>query len=47
MNHIDVLDDAVNVNVHILRFPLSYEEIRNVLGEACSEPKRTMEIPER
>ena len=34
MNHIDILDDAVNVNRNILRFPLSYDEIKNVLGEA-------------
>ncbi|MCR4608467.1 MAG: hypothetical protein K5750_02075 [Eubacterium sp.] len=34
MNHIDVLDSAVNVNGHILEFPLSYDEIKAVLGEA-------------
>ncbi|MBO4358703.1 MAG: hypothetical protein J5796_02765 [Erysipelotrichaceae bacterium] len=34
MNHIDVLDDAVSVNGHVLKFPLSYDEIRDALGEA-------------
>lgn len=34
MNCIDVLDNAVNVNGHVLQFPLSYDEIRNAFGEA-------------
>ena len=34
MNIIDVLDTAVNINGHILEFPMSYGEIKEFLGEA-------------
>ena len=34
MNTVDVLDDAVIVNGHLLRFPVSYEELKKELGEA-------------
>ena len=37
MNHIDVLDNAVTVNGHLLEFPLSYDEIKAALGEARLE----------
>lgn len=33
MNQIDVLDDAVNVNGHLLTFPLSQDELEGALGE--------------
>lgn len=34
MNTIDVLNTGINVNGHILDFPMSYKEIEKVLGEA-------------
>ena len=34
MNIIDVLDTAVNINGHVLEFPMSYGEIKEFLGEA-------------
>ena len=34
MNSIDVLDTAVNVNGHTFSFPISYDELKEVLGEA-------------
>lgn len=34
MNVIDVLDKAVSVNGHVFSFPISYEELKEVLGEA-------------
>ncbi len=34
MNSIDVLDTAVSINGHVFSFPISYEEIKDVLGEA-------------
>ena len=34
MNIIDVLDTAVSINGHILEFPMSYGEIKELLGEA-------------
>lgn len=37
MNLIDVLDNAVTVNGHLLEFPLSYDEIKAALGEARLE----------
>lgn len=33
MNTVDVLDDAVMINGHLLRFPISYEELKKELGE--------------
>lgn len=36
MNCLDVVDNGINVNGHLLTFPLSYDEIRAVLGEASS-----------
>ena len=41
MNHIDVSDNAVTVNGHHLEFPLSYDEIKAVLGEARLEEDNT------
>lgn len=35
MNNIDVLDTAVNINGHVLEFPMSYGEIKELLGEWC------------
>lgn len=29
MNNIDVLDTAVNINGHVLEFPMSYGEIKS------------------
>ena len=37
MNTIDVLDSAVIINGHHLAFPLSYDEIKDALGEARTE----------
>ncbi len=34
MNIIDVLDRAISINGQVLEFPMSYEEIKAVLGEA-------------
>lgn len=34
MNTIDVLDTAVNINGHVIEFPMSYGEIKELLGEA-------------
>jgi len=34
MNCIDVLDNAVSINGRVLEFPMSYEEIKELLGEA-------------
>jgi len=34
MNIIDVLDTAVNINGYVLEFPMSYGEIKELLGEA-------------
>ncbi len=34
MNTIDVLNSGINVNGHVLDFPMSYKEIEEVLGEA-------------
>jgi hypothetical protein len=34
MNTIDVLDKAVRVNGHVFSFPISYDEVKEVLGEA-------------
>ena len=31
---IDVFDNGININGHPLTFPLSYDEIKTVLGEA-------------
>ena len=32
MNCIDVLDNAVSINGRVLEFPMSYEEIKELLG---------------
>lgn len=34
MNTVDILDNAVRINGHLLRFPLSYDELKAELGEA-------------
>ncbi len=34
MNTIDVLDKAVSVNGPVFSFPISYDELKEVLGEA-------------
>ena len=34
MNTVDILDNAVRINGHFLRFPVSYDELRAELGEA-------------
>ena len=40
MHHIDILDKEITIDGHLLRFPLSYEEIKAVLGEARIEEHR-------
>ena len=40
MHHIDILDKEINIDGHLLRFPLSYEEVKAVLGEARIEEHR-------
>ncbi len=37
MNYIDVSDNSVTINGQLLEFPLSYDEIKTVLGEARIE----------
>ena len=41
MNTVDILDNAVRINGHLLRFPLSYDELKAELGEAkvCSNER--------
>ncbi|MBQ6231764.1 MAG: hypothetical protein IJJ74_11700 [Eubacterium sp.] len=34
IENIDVMDDAITINGTLLKFPLSYEEVKAVLGEA-------------
>ncbi len=34
MNTVDILDHAVRINGHLLRFPVSYDELKAELGEA-------------
>lgn len=34
MNTVDILDNAVRINGHFLRFPVSYDELKAELGEA-------------
>ncbi|MBR6958726.1 MAG: hypothetical protein IKH73_09825, partial [Erysipelotrichaceae bacterium] len=34
MNAVDILDNAVRINGHLLRFPVSYDELKAELGEA-------------
>ena len=37
MNHIDILDNEITINGSVLTFPMSYEEVKSVLGEARIE----------
>lgn len=37
MNTIDILNTEINVNGHVLSFPIAYDEIKEVLGEARIE----------
>lgn len=40
INCINVLDDGIEFNGHLLTFPLSYDEIKSVLGEAKIDSRR-------
>lgn len=37
MNHIDILDNEITINGDVLTFPMSYEEVKSVLGDARIE----------
>ncbi len=37
MNHIDILDNEITINGNVLTFPMSYEEVKSVLGDARIE----------
>lgn len=37
MNHIDILDNEITINGSVLTFPMSYEEVKSVLGDSRIE----------
>lgn len=37
MNHIDILDNEIAINGNVLTFPMSYEVVKSILGDARIE----------